>query len=511
MNRTKNAIRNIIFGFLNKFIVLLFPFIIRSVLIKKLGSEYLGLSSLFTSILQVLNLTELGFSSAVVYCLYEPIANNNKKVICALLNFYKKIYRFIGMFVFIAGLIIMFFLKSFIKGSYPNEINIYLLYILYLINTAITYFLFAYKSTLLVAHQRSDITSNISTIVNIPMYTIQFITLYYFKNYYAFVISMIISNVINNILCAFISKKIFPEYVAEGNIDELLKKDIWKRVKGLMIQRICVVTRNSLDSIFISAFLGLNLVAIYNNYYSIISALVSIMGIFSSAVTAGIGHSIVTETENKNYNDMNKFIYIYMLIVGYITVGLTSIFQPFMKIWMGETYMLNLGTVILLCIYFYALEIGVIRGAYSDAKGLWWENRYRAIIETICNIFLNLILVKILGLNGVIIGTLISILVINFGYGSQILFKYYFKNESSKKYYCSHLKYAIVTAFACLISYLICNLFSLNNLYLDLILKGIISVIFASFIYFYIYRNNKIFNESILFIKKVFITFKRKR
>lgn len=502
MNRTKNAVRNLVFGFLNKIVILVFPFIVRSVLIKKLGSDYLGLSSLFTSILQVLNLTELGFSSAVVYCLYEPIAKKQKNIICSLLNFYRKIYRIIGILIFIVGLVLIPFLPNLIKGTYPNDINLYVLYVLYLVNTAITYFLFAYKSTLLIAHQRSDVTSNINTIVNIPMYILQIVILCIWKNYYLFVCVMIICNVINNILCALVSKKLYPEYIPKGKLDKEIKKDIWKRVKGLMIQRICVVTRNSLDSIFISAFLGLNLVAIYNNYYSIISALVSIMGIFTSAITAGIGHSIVTESENKNYNDMNKFIFIYMIIVGYATVCLSTLFQPFMELWMGNKYMLDSTTVILLCIYFYALEIGVIRGAYSDAKGLWWENRYRAIIETICNIILNVLLVNWLGINGVIIGTLLSLIIINFGYGSQILFKYYFKNEKSNEYYLSHLKYALVTLIACLTSYFICKYVNIS-IYVNLIIRLLISLSVATIVYLAIYRKDKNYKESKKLINKI--------
>ena len=126
-SRTKNALRNMIFGFFNKFVVLLFPFIIRTVIIKTLGSEYLGLNSLFISILQVLNLAELGFSAAIVYSMYKPIAENDTKTICALMNLYKKIYRVIGFTVMAIGLFLLLFLKFFIKGAYPTDINIYYL------------------------------------------------------------------------------------------------------------------------------------------------------------------------------------------------------------------------------------------------------------------------------------------------------------------------------------------------------------------------------------------------
>ena len=510
MERTKNAVRNIIWGFLNKIIILLFPFVIRTIIIRQLGSEYLGLNSLFTSILQVLNLAELGFSSAVVFSMYKPIAENDKKTICALMNLYKKIYRIIGCGILIVGISLTPFIKKLINGSYPNDINIYILYIIYLLNTSFTYFLFAYKSTLLNAHQRNDITSNINTITSIIQYVIQIIILYVLKNYYIYVIITIITTIINNLACAYIANKKYPEYLPKGNVSKTISKEIKIKVSGLMIQRICATTRNSLDSIFISAFIGLNAVAIYNNYYIILNALIGMMGIITSAITAGIGNSIVTETIDKNYNDMNKFNFIYMWISGWWTICLACLYQPFMNIWMGKEYMFDIPMVILFCIYFYSLEIGVLRGAYSDACGLWWENRYRAIIESIANVMLNFILIKLLGIAGVILGTNISLLIINFGYGSQILFKHYFTNKKSIEYFKYHGLYALVTCIIGVITYFICSIIKHSGLR-ELILKGILCTIIPNILYYVIYRKTKMFEKAKEFILNILRIRKKER
>ena len=284
MNRTQNAKRNIIFGLINKIIVLLFPFVIRTIIIKNLGSEYLGLNSLFISILQVLNLAELGFNSAVVYSMYKPIATSDEETICALMNFYKKIYRYIGVIISIIGLSLLPFLNYLIKESYPNDINIYILYFIYLFNTSLTYFMFAYKGALLTAHQRNDITSNVNTITCILQYTLQIIFLIKFKNYYLFACVQIITTLINNIVIAIIAYKKYPNYFCKGELNNEMKFDIKKRVSGLMIQKICSTTRNSLDSLFISAFLGLNMVALYSNYYTIMNAIIGIMSIITSSI-----------------------------------------------------------------------------------------------------------------------------------------------------------------------------------------------------------------------------------
>lgn len=500
-SRTKNAIRNITFGFINKLIVLLFPFIIRTVIIKTLGSEYLGLNSLFTSILQVLNLAELGFSSAIVYSMYKPIAEQDTKTICALMNLYKKIYNMIGIVIIVIGLALLPFLNYFIKGSYPNNINIYMLYLIYLANTAITYFLFAYKSALLTAHQRSDVTSNVQTVTCLLQYGLQIFILFVLKNYYLFIFIQIITTILNNISVAIITNKKYPQYKCNGQVEAETKKDIKKRVTGLMVQRICSTTRNSLDSIFISAFLGLNVVAMYSNYYSIMNAIIGIMGIITTAIIAGIGNSIVTETEEKNYKDMNNFNFIYMWLAGWCTICLACLYQPFMKLWMGEKYMFSYGVVVLFCIYFYSLKMGDIRAAYSDAKGLWYENRYRAIIESIANVILNIVLGKLFGVYGIIAGTLISLLIINFGYGSQILFQYYFVHQKMSDYFLRHGLYALVTLVIGVITYFLCSFITTNGIS-GITIKMIICVIIPNVLYLLVYHKTNIFKSSISIFKK---------
>lgn len=500
MSRTKNAVRNIFTGVFNKIIILIFPFLIRTVIIKELGTEYLGLSSLFTSILQVLNLTELGFSSAIIFSLYKPIAEKDDDKICSLMNFYKKIYRVIGFIILVIGLILLPFLPKLINGSYPSDINLYVLYLIYLFNTVITYYLFAYKSALLNAMQRNDIINNVNTITIIIQYTFQIIILYCTKNYYIYILVNTIMNIVNNLIIAHITKIKYPQYICKGEISKNDKTSIKKRVYGLMIQKICATTRNSFDSIFLSMFLGLNIVAIYNNYYTIMIAITGVLTIITSSITSSIGNSIATESTEKNYNDMKKFNFIYMWISGWCTICLLCLYQPFMEIWMGKENMLPCISVSLICIYFYTLKLGDILSAYYGAVGLWYEGRYRAVVETILNILLNYFLGKFFGVNGIILATVISMLLINFGYGATIIFKHYFKNISIFDYFKSHLLYSIVTFIACIVTYLLCIKID-TTLSFQLFIRGIICIIVPNFVYFICYFNNKEFKQSKEFIK----------
>lgn len=490
MERKKNTIRNIIWGTINKIILTIVPFITRTVIIKILGSEYLGLNSLFTSILQILNLTELGISSAIVYFMYKPIANNDVEKISALLNLYKKLYRLIGAIIFICGIIILPFLDKFISGEVPDNINIYILYIMYLINTVATYWLFAYKKSLLQAFQRNDIVSNVNSILYLVQVVIQMIIIFAWKNYYLYVLIIPIITIVDNIICAVIAKKKYPNYIAKGIVSKETKKELKKKVSGLMVYKICTTTRNSLDSIFISAFLGLNMVGIYNNYYYVLTAVKTFMSVLTSSMLSGIGNSIAVESVEKNYNDMNKFNFMYMLIGGWCTICMLCLYQPFMNVWVGQEYMLDFNCVVLFCIYFYSLCMGDIRATYSDAAGLWWESRYRAILESIFNIVLNYILGKVWGLKGIIVATLISLLVINFAYGSSIIFKYYFKKQKLSEYYISHLKYFFITTVISVITYILCTLIPFTGI-LELIIKALICLIVPTGLYIVAYRKNK--------------------
>lgn len=502
MNRTKNATKNIITGFFNKIIITIFPFIMRTVIIKKLGTEYLGLSSLFTSILQVLNLTELGFSNAIIFSLYKPIAEKNKEKICALMNFYKKTYRTIGFIILIIGLLLLPFLKNLINGTYPSNINIYLLYLIYLFNTVITYYLFAYKGALLTAMQKNNIINNINTIVISLQYIIQIIVLYLTKNYYLFILINTACSILNNLVVALICNKKYPQYICDGVLTKNEKINIKKRIYGLMIQKICGTTRNSLDSIFLSMFLGLNTVAIYSNYYSILSAIIGILAVFTTNLVASIGNSIVTESIDKNYNDMNKFNFIYMWVSGWCTICLLCLYQPFMELWMGNKYMFSNGIVICFCIYFYTLKMGDILSTYTQASGIWWEGRYKAIIETIFNIVLNFILGKLFGVYGIILATVISLMTVGFTYGTHIVFKNYFKEISKKDYYKRHFIYMSVTFVISIFTYSICNYIDFHGI-INLIIKIIICIFVPNILYFIIYFKTRMFKDSFQFIKNI--------
>lgn len=496
----ENTKRNIIWSAIEKITLIIFPFIIRTILIYTLGIEYVGINGLFSSILQVLSLADLGFSSAIIYSMYKPIADNDEDTICALLMFYKKVYRIIGTTILVGGLIILPVLNKLITGGYPENINIYIIYIVYLLNTSLSYFLFAYKKSLIIAHQRKDVIDRIAILVRTIFSILQIILLLVTRNYYIYILIMPINTVIDNILCAKQSIRIYPNLYCKGKLKKVKEKEIIEKVKGLLVYRICGVTRNSLDNIFLSAFLGLTIVGRYSNYYYIMTAVRSFMDVITTSMSASIGNSVAVDSLEKNYKNLNQFTFMYAWICGWCTVCLYCLYQPFMILWVGEGNLFPMPVVAAFCIYFYVWTAGDIRSQYTDACGLWWKERNRSIVETIANIILNYLLVRYWGVFGIIISTAISIGIVGIPWCANILFKNYFKGKSVGRFLILHIFYAIVTVLVIFITNIICS-FVPNSGVKSFIMKLIICLIIPNICYFIVYFKTNYFKISLEFIK----------
>jgi len=480
LNLTKNTIRNFIWGIINKMVSLLLPFVIRIFIVNILGKEYLGLNNLFSSILNVLNLAELGVGSAMVYSMYRPIAEDDASTICTLLNLYKKTYRIIGTGIFIVGCILAPFLPYLISGE-TNGINIYLIYYIFLIDTVLSYLLFAYKSSLLTAHQRTDINSNINTVIQIVLNIFQISAIFLFKNYYLYIFLKPIFTLINNICVNIITNNIYPNYQALGTVAPNIKKDIIIKIRALIGHKIGTTVISSADSLVISAFLGLEVLAIYSNYYYIIFFVVSVSGIILNGMLAGIGNSLIVESNTHNYELFENVNFIMLWVVTWCSTCLLCLLQPFMKIWMGEDMLLSFHSLIYIIIYYYSWQMRCTGLYFKDAAGMWREDFWKPYIAAAFNLIMNLLLVKRIGVNGVFISTIISMVFINFPWETRVLFKSLFL-RSAKRYIINQLLNIIKTLVVCFFTYYLCLMISVDNL-LDLLIRFILCIFVPNLIF----------------------------
>ena len=489
----KNGKKNLIAGIINKGIVLLCPFIEKTIIRQTLGAQYLGLGSLFSSILSVLSVAELGFSAAVVYHMYKPAAEGNTEKINALLFYYRKAYRIIGLVVFVLGMAVTPFLRNLIRGSYPEDINLIKLYIIYLMNTCISYFLYSYLESVLVVYQRGDVKSTITSIVRISLLIGQTVVLVLTKNYYLFALFFPAFTVVNNLWTAWRVHQLYPQYRAEGSLSVQERASIRKVVSGTFVQQACGVTRNSLDSICISAFLGLTLTAVYNNYFTVITGITGFVTLITSAFMGGVGNHVATKSTADNFNEMKKLDFVYLWLGGWCTVCLLCLFQPFMQLWMGQDLLLPFPAVCLMCLYFYLLKLGDIRYMYTAAKGLWWEQRYRAIAETVLNLVLNIVLGKLFGVYGIITATIISLFFCNYLWSVSIVFRHYFSTERKKEYYQYQGKQSLLILVACIITYRICQAIPVSGPLVQLLLRAVVCIIIPNALFYLLYRKSEMF------------------
>lgn len=501
MSRIQNSLRNIMFGAVNRIVSILFPFIVRTIFIRFLGEEYLGLNSLYSSILQVLNLADLGFASAIVASMYKPIAEGNTDKVCALMNLYRKLYKMIGSIILIIGLFLTPFIDRLISGESPSDVNIYLLWLLYLCNTVVSYLFFAYKVSLINAHQRNDITEKIGTACKIIISILQVVIVAAFKNMYLYVLLTVINSVIYNLWCSVECDKRYPQYKCRGELDKNTKQKITKNVVALAIQKIGNTLSVSLDSIVISAFLGLTTVAIYGNYYYIVSAIATFVNLIYSSVTASIGNSIATETPEKNLSDFRKFFFLNTWIIGWCCVCFVCLFQDFMIVWMGEKLLFGMSIVVMLVMRFYFEQIRKVVLTYKDAAGMWWADKWKPLVGCLVNLILNIILVKSIGVAGVMLSTIISYTLIELPWETKVLFKIYFK-QSPKNYYFDMVTISVSMLIAGVATYYVCSFINLGHI-ANIITKLIVCIIAPNILFMILNIRNKNYYVAVRFVKGI--------
>ena len=503
LNRTKNAVRNTVFGGLNFVYSTITPFVMRTLMLYFLGVEYTGLNGLFASILQVLNLTELGVGSAMNYSMYKAIADDDEDRIRALMKLYRKYYRIIGCVIAVIGLVIFPFVPKLIKGGVPEDLNVFVLYLLNLATTVCSYFLFAYKNCLLSAFQRSDVASKVTIGVNTVTYVLQAMVLVLFRNYYMFLILSLLSQLMINICTAFFTNRMFPNYHPEGELSRDNVEVINKRVRDVFTSKIATVVMRSADPIVVSSFLGLSILAMYQNYYYIVNALGSVLSVFLGAVMAGFGNSFLTETPEKNERDLRKFTMMIMWISIMITACLLSVFEPFMDVWVGKDLQFDFGVVISFCAFYYTGAICRLLNMYKDAAGIWSYDKYRPLTSALTNLTLNLLTVQTFGIYGVILSSVFARVVVEIPWVLRNLFKYVFKKDALIPYAKRILFYSFDTVVICFVSWFVARYIDFSLSIYTFFARGIVCALIANVLLFISLRNLPEYNDCKAFFIKM--------
>lgn len=480
--RSKNSAKNATVSLIYYFISNIFTFIMRTVLIKFIGIEYAGLNSLLINIIGVLNIAELGLSTAVGYSLYKPLAENDHKKINEILCLYKYLYRIIAIVIACIGAVITIFISKFVNTSIDlSEVRIS--FILYLISTVISYLL-TFLNVLPSADQKNYLVVRIQNNGKIIKNVFQLISIIMFRNFYVWIVIEILSYLLIYVYTNLKIKKMYNWYSEDEELTfkELLNKykDIVKRTKDLVFHKIGGLVVYQTDNILISYFDNLTGVGVYSNYMTIYNLLTGLVEQVFVGITASIGNLTIEKTEKEVYRIWKEMYVIMLFITAVFGFLFYKLANPFVSVWVGEEYILSLPIVFAISINTMFRIIKNPIDKFKEAYGIFWDI-YSPIIESLINLVFSIVLAIKFGIIGIVIGTIISNIAITFIWKPYVIFKYIFK-EKLIKFFAITIKYMIIALIGVGISCIFMNLVNLNienrilNLVMLFAIYGIIAV-----------------------------------
>lgn len=487
--RTKNSIKNIIVALILNLMSIIIGLISQKVFISSLGTEYLGINGLFTNIISMLGIVELGLGSAIIYNLYKPVADNNKEQIKSLMHFYKISYRIIAIIVMFIGLLIIPFLELIVKDANISE-NLIIIYLLFLTDIVCSYLL-TYKRSILYAYQKNYIINIVHIGYLLCMNFFQILILIYTKNYYLFLIIKIAARIVENVILTKIANKLYPILLEKDVtlLDAKTKDDIFTKIKALLLHKIGGFVVLGSDNIIISAFLGIKTVGLYSNYSMIINVLVNLSNQVFSAITASVGNLLVTSNHRKSLNVYKNISFANVWLAGFISISLLVCMDSFVGIWLGKKYVLPFGVLLVLCINLYLQITRYTNNSFKEAAGIYYEDRFVPTIESIVNIIMSIILLHYFGLAGVFMGTICSNLVLHLYSYPKFVYTNLFKKHYSEYYY-NFIKNFVIIVVIGWITFSVSRVINFDNLLLNLIFNIFICLLIPNLLLYVYYRNS---------------------
>lgn len=493
MGRTKNSLKNIKASLIGQFASIVLKFVCRTVFIYVLGKEYLGISSLYTNILTLLSVTEMGFSSAITFSLYKPLAEKDYSKVNSIMYFLKNAYRVVGIVILIVGLGLIPFLPTLMNGT-TDKVNIYLYYLLYLTQTVASYFFFAYKQTLLFADQKKYVVDYAAFATNVATTVVQVLVLIFRESFFEYTLALIISSIVNNLVLSVIVDKKYPflkEKAKKLSGDEV--KTIFKQVSAMFLYRVCNVVGSATDNLIISSNISVLMVGLYDNYYLIISAVQRVLSNVLNAFSGSLGNLYALESEQKNEQVFRCLNLANLWMITLSSVCFMVLFQPFITIWIGEEYLFEPIVVFIIVMNFATNNMQGVMQIYKDVTGLFVKGKYRPVATVILNLVISIILVKKMGITGVFLGSIISRMCTTWLYDGWLIYTFAFHRSPVKFYFDSIVCGVMITALSFGIETL-CVYLSIPDGIVGLIARGVLCLVISNAVLFLLYRKREEFD-----------------
>lgn len=502
-SRTEKSIRNIIFSVAFQLVTVLSNFAVKTAFIHFLGIQYTGMSALFTDILSVLSMAELGFGAAISYALYAPLHRKDETQIAKLMEFYKKIYRVVAFTVLGAGILCMPFLGYLVNDAPDIKENLTVVFAFFVFQSAVSYLLI-YRATLLEANQQKSIISIIGIISCVVGTLIEVSVIIIFKNYLLYLVISVIVIILKNIAISLVAQKQFPflKNKCEETLSKDEKKEVTKDIKALAIYKIGNTLQVSASSIVTSILLGTVSVGLLSCYRLITTNVDRIFGQVFEAMKPSVGNLAVSESEEHQHLVFKRICFLAFLCGNFIATTIFLVINPFVEIWIGKEYLLNMNVVFALVADVYILTMARPYEAFRIANRLFLKGKYRPVVMTIINLILSVLLGKIWGIFGVLISTVIARTVTHVWYDPWLIYRNTFKTPFIN-YLVTKFKYLLTVVFNCAILYFALSFINTDNLIVDFIIKVAIAFTVPSILVFIFYRKNNEMKWFISYIKMI--------
>ena len=502
MSRVNNSLLNLKYSIINQIVIFVLNFVVRMIFVRILSAEYLGVNGLFNNIITVLSFAELGIGSAIVFSMYEPLLKNDIHMLKGLMNLYKKAYWIIGLVIIIVGALLTPFLEYFIK-EIPDIDNLSIIYLLFVFSSGITY-LFSYFQSYLIADQKNYIVTRYRIRFNIISSILQILVLLILRDFIFYLIIKLGVPILEQLLISRKTLQIYPhlQQKEKFELQATDKQRIYKNIRAMFLHKTGGIVVNGTDNLLISKFVGIVQVGLYSNYLLIITSFNKIFTIFSSSITASIGNLGATK-------DTERLLFIYRCLdmLGYWFFGFSSIFlalmfNPLIELLFGVRYLLEPQTVFLIIISYYLTGRRRTVLNFREALGLFWYDRYKPIFESTVNIVVSVFLAIRMGLDGVILGTIISTVSVSFWVEPIVLYRYGF-SRSSREYFLRYFIEIIAVAIIGIGLVVVANCFDLN-LISTFVIRMSLGVVIPSLIIFLVYRRTKEFEFILPIFRRFF-------
>lgn len=508
-SRTSNTLKNVFAAWGGQAIYAIGSFAVRAVLISQLAQVFVGLESLFSSILTILSLADLGFGSAIVFALYEPLAKGDKESVKSLMRLFKRVYITIGIVIIILGAALTPNIRMLLGPDCPDIPMIQAYFFCFVLNTGVSYF-FSYRGSLLMADQKSYVVYLITYAFQIVMCVAQICVLLLTQEYLYFLICMVSSTLLQNIVIAYVSGKRYP-YLKEKDvkpIDKAVLHDVKQNIVGLFMHKIAGACSTPASNLIITNVVGIGVTSLYGNYLMIVNALTQVLTKVFDSLIASVGNLGVTESKERQNEVFHTTFFVNGMLYMIISCGFVCAVDPFIDFLAGSDWRLDPITVFLVVFLFYVKGMRDAALSFTSAYGLFWKTKWKAVLEAVFLPLLSLALAFPFGLNGVLIGCAISSLGISTIYEGWAVYKFGLERPL-REYLFLFTKYLLLNTVTMAVLLFLCELVPLGGL-LGFFVKGAFGVVVSAALWMLLYRKTREWDECRGIFDRILSKLKRK-